>query len=48
MKLAYYPDFKYIIKLSLSLVLPNKDYEDEKICLIFEKRGKDPLKVLES
>ena len=40
-------DFKYISLLSLSLVLPIKSYAPEKIWLIFKKRGKDPLKVIE-
>ena len=35
------------IQVSLSLVLPIKSYEPEKIRLIFKKRGKDPLKVIE-
>ena len=30
---------------SLSLILPFKSYEPEKICLISKERGKCPLKV---
>ena len=45
-ELAYVADFKY--KSLLSLVLPIKGYEPEKICLIFKKRGKQSLKVIES
>ena len=41
-------DFKYIYIISLSLDLPIKSYEPEKICLILENRGKHPLKVIES
>ena len=31
-----------------SLILPIKSYEPEKICLILENRGKQPLKVIQS
>ena len=36
------------IQASSSLVLPIKSYEPEKICLILENRGKQPLKIIES
>ena len=44
-ELAYYADSKYISFIKYSLTI--KSYEPEKICLIFEKRGKDPLEVIE-
>jgi len=36
------------IKVSSNLVFIIKSYEPEKICLILENRGKNPLEVIES
>jgi hypothetical protein len=43
-ELAYNGDSKYISFISLTL--PIKGYEPEKVCLVFEKREKYPRKSI--